>query len=158
MKQFLLIIILLTLFSNGYTFAQSLINETFPPLKDRNVSQTIEELWKDYDPKKEPLDTEILKEWMEDNVVMKVIRYRIGIFKGQKAMMAVCAEGEAVEGPVLQIGNTNSHYRFSVGVKRFMDEWSKQASAHNCVIGLGHITDKIVKFGRIIGIEVLKVC
>ncbi len=88
MKNFILIIILLTLFSHGHTFAQSLKNETFPPLKDRNVPQTIEELWKDYDPRKEPLDTEILKEWMEDNVVMKVIRYRIGIFKGQKAMMA----------------------------------------------------------------------
>lgn len=88
MKNFILIIILLTLFSHGRTFAQSLNNETFPPLKDRNVPQTIEELWKDYDPRKEPLDTEILKEWMEDNVIMKVVRYRIGIFKGQKAMMA----------------------------------------------------------------------
>ena len=28
------------------------------------------------------------KQWEEDDVVMQVLRYRIGIFKGQKAMMA----------------------------------------------------------------------
>ena len=31
----------------------------------------------------------MLKEWEEDGVVLRVVRYRIGIFKGQKAMMAV---------------------------------------------------------------------
>ena len=31
---------------------------------------------------------EKLKEWEEDGVVLRIVRYRIGIFKGQKAMMA----------------------------------------------------------------------
>ena len=31
---------------------------------------------------------EVLKEWEEDGVVLKVLRYRIGVFKGKKAMMA----------------------------------------------------------------------
>ena len=39
-------------------------------------------------PRKEPLETETLKAWEEDGVVLRVVRYRIGIFKGQKAMMA----------------------------------------------------------------------
>ena len=30
----------------------------------------------------------MLKEWEEDGVVVKVLRYRIGVFKGKKAMMA----------------------------------------------------------------------
>jgi cephalosporin-C deacetylase-like acetyl esterase len=63
-------------------------NETLPPLQDGKAPQTFEELWAGYDPKKEPLDIEVLKEWEEDGVVLKVLRYRIGIFKGQKAMMA----------------------------------------------------------------------
>jgi len=45
-------------------------------------------MWTGFDPRAEPLDTEILKEWEEDGVVLKVLRYRIGIFKGQKSMMA----------------------------------------------------------------------
>ena len=31
---------------------------------------------------------EVLKEWEEDGAVLKVLRYRIGVFKGKKAMMA----------------------------------------------------------------------
>lgn len=62
--------------------------ETLPPLKDGKAPATLEELWADFDPQKEPLDVEILKEWEQEGVVMKVLRYRIGIFKGKKAMMA----------------------------------------------------------------------
>lgn len=63
-----------------------------------------------------------------------------------------------MEGPTLQIGNTNSSYRFSIGAKRFMNEWSKQGPANHCAIGVGHIADKIKKLGQILGIEVVKVC
>lgn len=52
------------------------------------VPQNFEELWKDYDARKEPLDVEILHEWEEDGVVFKVLRYRVGVFKGKKAMVA----------------------------------------------------------------------
>ena len=44
-------------------------------------------------------------------------------------------------------GNTNSRYRFSVGAKKFMNEWSKKGPAHHCDIGVGHIADKIQKLG-----------
>ena len=64
------------------------LTETLPPLVDGKAPQTFEELWKGIDPRKEPLDVEILKEWEEDGVVMKVLRYRIGVFNGKKAMMA----------------------------------------------------------------------
>jgi hypothetical protein len=30
------------------------------------------------------MDVEVLKEWEEDNVVLKVLRYRIGVFKGRR--------------------------------------------------------------------------
>ena len=45
-------------------------------------------MWQGFDPRAEPLDTEVIKQWEEDGVVMKILRYRVGIFKGQKAMMA----------------------------------------------------------------------
>jgi hypothetical protein len=76
MKYLLLITFIYILFPCRQSFSQ----ETFPPLNDRKVPQTVEELWKDFDPAKEPLESEILKEWEEDGVVMKVLCYRIGIF------------------------------------------------------------------------------
>ena len=66
----------------------SFAQESLTPLQDGLAPQTHAELWAGYDPRVEPLDVEILKEWEEDGVIMKVLRYRIGIFKGQKAMMA----------------------------------------------------------------------
>lgn len=68
------------------------------------------------------------------------------------------AEGESVPGPVLQIGNTNSRYRFSIGAKTFMNAWSMAGPAHHCAIGVGHIADKIAKLGAILGVEVKRVC
>lgn len=62
--------------------------ESLPPLKDGSAPQNFDELWSGYDPKREPLETEILKEWEQDGVVLRVVRYRIGVFKGQRAMMA----------------------------------------------------------------------
>jgi hypothetical protein len=52
------------------------------PLSD-NPPQTRAELWSCIDMRAEPLDVEVLKEWEEDGVVMKVLRYRVGVFKGQ---------------------------------------------------------------------------
>ena len=37
--------------------------ETLPPLKDGKAPQTFEEMWAGFDPQREPLDTEVLKEW-----------------------------------------------------------------------------------------------
>lgn len=62
--------------------------DTLPPLKDGKAPQTFEELWMGFDPRKEPLDVEILHEWEQDGTVLKVLRYRVGVFKGKKAMMA----------------------------------------------------------------------
>ncbi|MHC4629142.1 MAG: dienelactone hydrolase family protein, partial [Planctomycetota bacterium] len=59
-----------------------------PALGDRPAPKTLEELWAGYDPRAEPLETETLKEWEEADVVLCIVRYQIGTFKGQKAVMA----------------------------------------------------------------------
>jgi L-arabinose isomerase len=82
----------------------------------------------------------------------------LSVVEGKDGIFMLVAEGESVAGPVLEIGNTNSRYRFSSGAKRFMNEWSKQGPAHHCAIGVGHISDKIQKLGQILSIQVVKIC
>lgn len=69
----------------------------------------------------------------------------------------VFAEGESVPGPILEIGNTNSRYRFPIGVRRFMKEWNAQGPAHHCAIGVGHIGGKIEKLAALLQIEAARV-
>lgn len=57
--------------------------ESLAPLEEGKAPQNFEQLWAGYDPSDEPLDIEVLKEWEEDGVVLKILRYRIGVFKGQ---------------------------------------------------------------------------
>ena len=68
------------------------------------------------------------------------------------------AEGESVPGPVLEIGNTNSRYRFPIGARNFMNEWNVHGPAHHCAVGVGHIAGKLKKLGALIGMECICVC
>jgi L-arabinose isomerase len=78
--------------------------------------------------------------------------------RGDGKLLLLTAEGESVPGAVMQIGNTNSRYRFSIGAKAFMNEWSNAGPAHHCAIGVGHIASKIEKLAAILGIESRRVC
>lgn len=78
--------LLIGAFTGNTAFAQ--LKETLPPLTDGKAPQTFDELWAGFDPRAEPLDIEVLKSWEEDGVVLMVLRYRVGIFKGQKSMVA----------------------------------------------------------------------
>ena len=68
------------------------------------------------------------------------------------------AEGQSVSGPILEIGNTNSRYKFSLGARKFVEAWNVQGPAHHCAVGIGHIADKITKFGSLLGLETVRVC
>ena len=68
------------------------------------------------------------------------------------------AEAESVAGPILEIGNTNSRYKFSIGARAFVEAWNAQGPAHHCAIGVGHISRKIAKLGLLIGVETIRVC
>lgn len=68
------------------------------------------------------------------------------------------AEGESVPGPILEIGNTNSRYRFSIGARKFVESWNVHGPAHHCAVGVGHIAGKIEKLGKLLQMEVAKVC
>jgi L-arabinose isomerase len=67
----------------------------------------------------------------------------------------IVAEGMSVPGPILEIGNTNSRYKFSLNVKDFINQWCAEGPAHHCAIGVGHISSKIEKLGKILKMEVV---
>lgn len=68
------------------------------------------------------------------------------------------AEGESAPGPILEIGNTNSRYRFSIGARQFVNNWNLHGPAHHCAVGVGHVARKIEKLGKLLRMEVVQVC
>jgi L-arabinose isomerase len=68
------------------------------------------------------------------------------------------AEGESVPGPILEIGNTNSRYRFPCGARQFVNDWNSHGPAHHCAVGVGHIAKNIAKLGELLAMEVSRVC
>jgi L-arabinose isomerase len=68
------------------------------------------------------------------------------------------AEAQSVPGPILEIGNTNSRYRFSIGARQFVHDWNSRGPAHHCAVGIGRLADKIGKLGKLLQMEVIRVC
>jgi L-arabinose isomerase len=77
---------------------------------------------------------------------------------GERRLLLLVAEGESVPGPILEIGNTNSRYRFPVGARAYVNEWSRHGPAHHCAVGVGHVASKVEKLGWLLGMEVTRVC
>ncbi len=73
-------------------------------------------------------------------------------------IVLLCAQGQSVPGPILEIGNTNSRYKFEIGARRFVEGWNAQGPAHHCAVGVGHIADKIEKLGKLLDLEVVQIC
>jgi L-arabinose isomerase len=73
-------------------------------------------------------------------------------------LQLLMAEGESVAGPILEIGNTNSRYRFPPDVRSFMNQWNVRGPAHHCAVGVGHIASKLKKLGALLAMDCIQVC
>ena len=82
----------------------------------------------------------------------------LSVVEGRDGISFLLAEGESVPGPVLNIGNINSRYRFPLPAREFIDRWSKAGPSHHCAIGVGHVAGAIRKYAALLGIPVTVVC
>lgn len=74
------------------------------------------------------------------------------------SLFLLVAEGESVPGQILEIGNTNSRYRFSIGARAFVNDWNAHGPAHHCAIAVGHISSKLEKLAKSLDVRMVKVC
>jgi L-arabinose isomerase len=99
----------------------------------------------------------------------KGLSIQMKVAEGPVTLLSVCqgrdgsitlltAQGYSVEGPTLQIGNTNSRYRFPIPVRDFINNWSTAGPSHHCAIGTGHISSKIKKLSELMNIGFEKIC
>ena len=70
----------------------------------------------------------------------------------------LAAEGESVAGPILEIGNTNSRYRFPIGARRFVNVWNSHGPAHHCAAGVGRVASRIEKLAALLGMQCVRLC
>ena len=82
----------------------------------------------------------------------------LSLLENGGALKLLVAQGESVPGPILEIGNTNSRYRFAPGAKGFIEQWNSHGPAHHCAVGIGHIAEKIDKLAALLGIDCVCVC
>ncbi len=54
----------------------------------QDVPQSVAQTWADFDPRAEPLETEIIRESIEDGVVLRHVRYVVGTWGGKKTRVA----------------------------------------------------------------------
>lgn len=82
----------------------------------------------------------------------------LSVCEGKDGVFLLVAEGEAVSGETLHIGNTNSRYRFECGAREFMNLWSKVGPSHHCAIGIGHIAHILEKAAFLLNLQIKRIC
>ena len=86
--------------------------------------QTVAELWSDFDPRKDPLEVEVVRQWKEDGGVYRYVRYLIGNFKGKPARMAAFygfPEGAKGKLPAVMHMHGGGQRAFMEEVKTYVD-------------------------------------
>ena len=58
-----------------------------PSAAGADMPGSVAELWADFDPRRDPLEVEVIREWREGGGVFRHVRYLVGTFKGRPARM-----------------------------------------------------------------------
>ena len=77
---------------------------------------------------------------------------------GDGAFRLVVAEGDVVDAPVLRLGDTNCHVRFSCGLREFVNRWASFGPTHHGVLALGGQATRLELVAKQFGIPIEFVC
>lgn len=82
----------------------------------------------------------------------------LSVIQDGKSVRLLVAEGQSEAGPILEVGNTNSRYRFPIGARNFVEAWNSEGPAHHCAVGIGHISNLITRLGDLLGLDTVRIC
>ena len=69
----------------------------------------------------------------------------------------IVSEAEATDGPIMKIGNTQTHVKFDCDPDAYMDKWFAEAPTHHCAMAVGHIAPVIEKLGELMEIKTVRI-
>lgn len=64
----------------------------------------------------------------------------------------IVSEGEATNGPIMQIGNTQTPIKFNTDPDTYMTKWFAEAPTHHCALAVGHNASVLKKVGILMDI------
>ncbi len=82
----------------------------------------------------------------------------LSVVQTSDKLKLLTASAESVPGPILEIGNSNSRYRFPIGARGFMEAWNSEGPAHHCAVGVGHIASKLKKLALLLNMDFVQIC
>ena len=62
--------------------------DSLPPLRDSKAPTNLDELWENCDPRKDPLETQVVREWLEGNITFSSVVFTIRTFKGTNSRLS----------------------------------------------------------------------
>ncbi len=70
---------------------------------------------------------------------------------GDGRLRGIVNQGESIDAPILEVGNTMTHVRFDVGPTQAMNRWFGHAPTHHCAMSVGHNARALGKVSKIMG-------
>ncbi|SDW49046.1 L-fucose/L-arabinose isomerase family protein [Paenibacillus sp. CF384] len=75
---------------------------------------------------------------------------------GKLAMIA--SEGQATNGEIMQIGNTQTHVKFDLHPDEYMEKWFAEAPTHHCAIAVGNQAAQFKKVSELLQLRHVTLC
>ncbi len=77
---------------------------------------------------------------------------------GDGRLRTIVNQGEAIEAPILKIGNTMTHVRFGLGPSEFMNRWFALGPTHHAAMSVGHNAPVLEKVATLMHWPCQSVC
>ena len=72
---------------------------------------------------------------------------------GDGKLKFISSEGDSTNGPIMQIGNTQTPVRFRTRPDHYMTRWFAEAPTHHCAMSIGHNAALFEKVGDLMRIK-----